>query len=73
MHRSKTGEGSLQAARARTAAVGIVEEILTVLGITSFLDGTPASTLAKKHTDSYAGILTNGELIDGHAIDAFPG
>ena len=70
MHRSKTGEGSLQAARARTAAVGVVEEILTVLVTTSFLDGTPASTLAKKHTDSYAGILTIGGLINGHAIDA---
>ena len=70
MHRSKTGEGSLQAARARTAAVGVVAEIHTVLVITSFPDGTPASTLAKKRTDSYAEILTNGGLINGHAIDA---
>lgn len=70
MHRSKTGEGSLQAARARTAAVGVVEEIHMVLVITSFSDGTLVSTLAKKRTISYVEILTNGELINGHATDA---
>ena len=70
MHRSKIGERSLQAARARTAAVGVVEEILMVLVVTLSLDGTPASTSAKKRTGSYAGILTIGGLINGHAIDA---
>ena len=73
MHRSKLGERSLQAARARTAAVGVVEEIVMVLVVTSFLDGTPASTSAKKRTRSYAGILTIGGLINGHAIGAFLG
>ena len=73
MHRSKIGERSLQAARARTAAVGVVEEIVMVLVITSFPDGTHVSTSAKKRTRSYAGILTIGGLINGHAIDAFPG
>ena len=44
-----------------------------VLVVTSFLDGTPASTSAKKRTGSYAGILTIGGVINGHAIDAFLG
>ena len=66
VHRSRTGEGSLKAVRARTAAVGVVEEIPVLVG-TFGTDGTRTSYLMKKRTDSYVRILTNGELINGHA------